>query len=326
MIRVAIIAIAEALPSSIMGPLDVLRACGRIAQAVSGKPHTAVFDVAIVGETAAAFTGFSGVTLTPDTAIDNGEHYDLVWLPSIALGPDGLFDTHPRLQAWLRQQYQAGAEIAAVCTGAFLLAEAGLLKRQKVTTHWAYAGLFAQRYPDVELLAQLSIVHNERIHCAAAGSAWHDLVLDVIERHCDKRTAIQTAKMFLLQTHPHGQQPVRHLAKPVHHHDAMIEAAQRWLDAHLSEDDLIARVAADIGMNEVTFQRRFRQALQEPANAYIQRLRVEKAKEALEMTANSVEDVSVLVGYKDSSFFRRLFKRLTGLTPAQYRREFALQK
>lgn len=325
-IKIAILAVNEALPSSIMGPLDLLRACDRIAQAISGKPHDITFDVAIVSESTEQFTGFSGVTLVPDTAIDNQQQYDLVWIPSLILGPDGLFDTHPRALGWLRQQYQGGANIAAVCTGAFLLAESGLLKGQKVTTHWAYAGLFAQRYPNVELLPHLSIVRNERISCSAAGTAWHDLVLDVIEQHCGRRIAIQTAKMFLLQTHPRSQQTVRHIAKPVHHNDTMIEAAERWLGAHLSEEDLISRVAAEIGMNEVTFQRRFRQALQEPVNAYIQRLRVEKAREALEMTADSVEDISALVGYRDSSFFRRLFKRMTGLTPAQYRREFAHQK
>lgn len=326
MIQVAIVAFPEALPSSIMGPLDVLRSCSRILQTISAGSKTRGFDVQVIAEKAEPFTGFSGVCITPDTSIANSQQYDLVWIPSLALGPHGLFDKHPDLQAWICQQHAAGAQIATVCTGAFLLAETGLLRQKKSTTHWAYAALFAKRYPTVELLPHLSMVHNETIHCAAAGSAWHDLVLNVIERYCDKRTAVQTAKMFLLQTHPHGQQHIQHLAIKQHHNDAMIEAAERWLGAHVSEEDLIARVAHEIGMNEVTFKRRFKQALNEPPSTYIQRLRIEKAKEALELTPHPVEDISALVGYRDSSFFRRLFKRTTGLSPAQYRREFALQK
>ncbi len=323
MIQVAIIAIPEALPSSIFGPVDVLRACAGIANLTSAGKSEPPFSVKLVALKAGVFTSFNGVPVTPDVGIEDAGNFDLVWIPSLALAPTGLFKPYPELQQWIRQQHKQGAEILSVCTGAFLLAETGLLDRQKCTTHWAFANLFISRYPKVELQPHLSIVHNPTIHCAAAGSAWNDLVLNVIERYCDKRTAVQTAKLFLLQTHPHLQQAIQHLESRQRHHDAVIDAAERWLAAHLSEEDLIARAAAEVQLNEVTFKRRFKQALNEPPSLYIQRLRIDKAKEALELTPQSVEDISAMVGYRDSSFFRRLFKRLTGLTPAQYRRLFS---
>ena len=323
MIQVAIIAIPEALPSSIFGPLDVLRACAGIARLTAAGRSGPAFSVKLVALKEGVFTSFNGVSVTPDVSVENAGSFDLVWIPSLALSPSGLFNPYPELQQWIRHQHRHGAEILTVCTGAFLLAETGLLDRQKCTTHWAYANLFTNRYPKVELQPHLSIVHNPTMHCAAAGSAWHDLVLNVIERYCDKRTAVQTAKLFLLQTHPRVQQAIHHLTSTQRHHDAMIDAAERWLAAHLSEEDLIARAAAEVQLTEVTFKRRFKQALNEPPSQYIQRLRVDKAKEALELTQHPVEDISAMVGYRDSSFFRRLFKRLTGLTPAQYRRLFS---
>lgn len=323
MIQVAIIAIPEALPSSIFGPLDVLRACAGVASLTTVGKSGPPFSVKLVALNESVFTSFNGVPVTPDVGIANAGDFNLVWIPSLALSPAGLFNPYPELQQWIRHQHRLGAEILSVCTGAFLLAETGLLDHQKCTTHWAYSKLFTSRYPKVELQPHLSIVHNPSIHCAAAGSAWNDLVLNVIERYCDKRTAVQTAKLFLLQTHPRVQQAIRHLTSTQQHHDAMIDAAERWLAAHLSEDDLIARAAAEVQLTEVTFKRRFKQALNEPPSLYIQRLRVDKAKQALELTPQSVEDISAMVGYRDSSFFRRLFKRLTGLTPAQYRRLFS---
>lgn len=130
--------------------------------------------------------------------------------------------------------------------------------------------------------------------------------------------------MFLLQTHPQGQQHLLRTQHVSHHQDAAILKAERWLTGHFAEEQLTSRVAAELGLSESAFSRRFKQATQETPQVYVQRLRIEKAKEALELTKQPIEEISYLVGYQDSSFFRRLFKRLTGLSPNQYRKQFSL--
>lgn len=321
MYKVAILTIPEALPYSVMGPLDVLRASAAISSVVTGKALQDPFVVELVGETDSGFKSYNGVNITPDASIQSEKQYDLIWIPSLILNPSGLFNTYKNVQRWLIKQFEKGADIVTVCTGAFLLAETGLLNGKQATTHWAYADLFMEKYPAVVLTPQLSVVENERIFCAAAGAAWHDMVMNILERQYGKKCAMETGKMFLLQYHHNGQ---KHLfqAQPQQHDDALIQSAERWLAAHLSEDNLISKVALTLEVTEATFSRRFKAALNTTPKSWIQSQRIAKAKDALELTNQSVEEISCLVGYQDSSFFRRLFKRETGLSPAQYRKQY----
>lgn len=324
MISVAIVAIPEAFSYSIMGPLDVLRSVGPMMQVIAGEDLEAEFEVHIVSVDGQPLHCFNGVQIIPDAAMTMDKQYDLIWLPSLIVGPNGLFDTHRSVQQWLSRQYRQGAQLASVCTGAFLLAEAGLLDYKKATTHWAFADLFRSRFPRVELLPHLSIVDNDDIVCAAGGSAWHDMVMSILERYVGKRGAVQAGKMFLLQYHHNGQRHLDNLTTAQKKNDALMEKAERWLVSHLSEEDLIARTAASVGLNVNTFKKRFKKAYDYSPQHYIQRLRIEKAKEALELTDQPIEEISYLVGYQDSSFFRKLFKRQTGLSPGQYRKEYRL--
>lgn len=322
-LRIAMLAMPEALPYAMMGPLDILRATSLMSTGESGAAAPQRFVVDLVAESTAAFTTYNGVVVKPDVAIDASSRYDVVWIPSLVVSPTGLFDKHVRLQQWLKKQYADGAEVLSVCTGAFLLAETGLLNGLKATTHWAYADAFRAEFPSVDLQPQLTLVDNGRIKCAGAGAAWHDMAMNLIERKSGKRAAVQVGKMFLLQYHHNGQKHLAFADAPLCSNDVQIEKAQRWMLAHLSEDSLIQRAAREIQLTESTFNRRFKQATQTSPNVWVQQIRIAKAKEALELTQQSVDDISALVGYQDSSFFRRLFKRETGMSPAQYRRAFA---
>ncbi len=317
------LAMPEALPYAMMGPLDVLRATAMMPSGGGKTAPSVRIVVDLVAESDSAFTTYNGVVVKPDMAIDASPQYDVVWIPSLVLSPRGLFDKRMRLQQWLKQQYASGAELISVCTGAFLLAETGLLHGLKATTHWAYADAFRAQFPSVDLQPQLTLVDNGKIKCAGAGAAWHDMALTLIEKKSGKRAAVQIGKMFLLQYHHNGQKHLAFTDAPLCGNDVQIEKAQRWMLAHLSEDNLLQRAAHEIQLTESTFNRRFKQAMQTSPNAWVQQMRIAKAKEALELTQQTVDDISALVGYQDSSFFRRLFKRETGLSPAQYRRAFA---
>lgn len=320
--KIALVSTPESLAYSLMGPLDVLRSSGMVVDEETGQIKQ-LFLVELVAETSEMFECFNGIKLHPDADVNGREQYDLIWIPSLVLGEEGLLTPHKKIQSWIRQQVAGGASVASVCTGAFLLAETGLLNGLKATTHWAFADLFKSKYPRVELMPHLAFLDNGPILCAGGGSAWHDMVLTVLEKYGNKRCAVEAAKMFLLQYHHNGQQHLKILQTQKKHNDALIGQAEKWLSMHVSEENLIAKVSEVLGVNESTFKRRFKQVLNIPPNAYIQKLRIDKAKEALELTQQPVEQISLMVGYQDSSFFRRLFKRETGLSPTQYRREFS---
>lgn len=322
--HVSIVAIPEALASSIAGPMDVLSSSGLLLNALAGEAPNPGFRTELVAQSNDTFHCFNGFQITPNKAITDVEHTDIIIIPSLAISPAGLMNKHRELQQWLLRMHKKGSIIASICTGAFLLADTGLLNGKQATTHWAFSEPFRKLYPRVELAPEKSLVINQRIISVGAGSAWHDLVFHLIKDHMGHRTAVESAKMFLLQNHQDGQKPFELFLDKKTHQDAMILQAQKWLADHLAEDDLIARAAAQVELNLRTFKHRFKQATGLSPLHYIQKLRLERAREALELTRTPVEDIARAVGYQDASFFRRVFKRELELTPIEYRKRFGI--
>lgn len=321
---VSIIAIPEALSSSITGPMDVLSSSGLLLNALAGEAPNPGFTVQLVAESKDTFNCFNGFTITPNKTLTEVDATDIVIVPSLAVSPMGLMNKHKAIQQWLISMHKKGATIASICTGAFLLADAGLLDFKEATTHWAFSEPFKALYPKVYLAPEKSIIINDRIISVGAGSAWHDLVFKLIDDTMGHKTAVESAKMFLLQNHQDGQQPFDIFLERKTHQDALILKAQKWLADHLAQDDLINRAAEEVQLNLRTFKHRFKQATDLSPLHYIQKLRIERAKEALELTKTPVEEISRAIGYQDASFFRRVFKREVQLTPIEYRKKFGI--
>lgn len=193
------------------------------------------------------------------------------------------------------------------------------------TSHWAYRELFAREYPEVDFRPEPSLVFADRtgrIVTAGGTTSWHDLALHIIARHGSPGEALRIAKVYLLKWHSEGQLPFTPLIKRTLHADGLVRRCEEWLADHYREDDVIAHAVRLSRIPERTLKRRFKAATGHSLIEHVQNLRVEAAKRLLETSADAIDEISASVGYEDASFFRRLFRRSTGLTPGEYRRMF----
>jgi transcriptional regulator GlxA family with amidase domain len=263
-----------------------------------------------------------GLAIHPEGSIHDVDRSDIVIVPTSGLEMDLKLVENSALLPWLRRHYAQGAYVAGVCMGAAYLAEAGLLDGRIATTHWAVADQFARRYPQVNWRPDLFITEDARLLCSGGLYASMDLSLYMVEKLCGHEIATQCAKAMLLPR-PRTQQAgyaVLPLSPP--HENDKIRAAEAFLQANYREDVSTDDLARRAGLGARTFVRHFKAATGRHPNAYLQAVRIETAKAILEREGAPIQQVSSAVGYDDVTFFRSLFKRSTGMTPAEYRAQF----
>jgi transcriptional regulator GlxA family with amidase domain len=223
--------------------------------------------------------------------------------------------------------YDRGAVLCSACSGIFLLAETGLFDGRDATVHFSYARTFAATYPAVsihpERVLMISGVREELVS-SGASSAWHDMVLHLIARYAGSTAAQEVARLLALQWHHDGLTPYIVFEGKTDHGDAEIQSAQQWLGQHFSVANPVEQMIKRSKLAERTFKRRFVSATRLTPIGYVQRLRIEDAKRRLERTDAPLDEISWRVGYEDPAFFRRLFKRTTGLAPGAYRKRFQI--
>jgi transcriptional regulator GlxA family with amidase domain len=205
------------------------------------------------------------------------------------------------------------------------LAEGGLLDGHRATAHWAYRDMFQRHFPNVSFQTETVLclaAEGDRIVTAGGVSAWHDLVVYLIARFCGYQVAIETAKVFLIGGHAEGQSPYAVMTRPMESNDGPITDSQEWIAEHYATPNPVEKMVERSGLNPRTFSRRFRTATGFAPIEYVQALRVEEAKQMLEVDQISNDDVGAAIGYDDPASFRRVFKRGTGMTPAAYRKKF----
>jgi transcriptional regulator GlxA family with amidase domain len=326
--RVALFAAPETSPAILFGLYDVLGSVGAVyPDMTTGEPGEALLDVRIVAAEATPFRCFGGVLVEPQASIGDAEPFDVVVVcdlyTPITIAPHGRF---AREAEWLRRMHADGSLIASVCTGSLLLAEAGLVDGRTCAGHWAYADLYGAEYPAVDFDASaILVLTGERDGVITAGgvTAWQDLALHLIARLCGRDQAIRTAKVHLLAGHHDGQLAYAAMVRRADPNDAPIARCQAWIAENYASDNPVAAMADRSGLLPRTFGRRFRAATGRRPIDYVHAVRIDEARKILESSSIPVDQVGYSVGYDDPTFFRRLFKRSTGLTPAAYRRKFA---
>ena len=323
-----IVAVPETAGSALYGMVDVLLAAGNLWQTlVRTDPLAAPFRVRIVSTEPEPFQCGNRIPVRPDLTVDDDCAPDIVIVPELWIGPDEvLTGRHTRLIDWLRRQHARGATLYSACSGALLLAETGLLDGCEATSHWGYRDMFRARYPRVRFRPEPNLAFADargRIVTAGGTTSWHDLAIHIIARHCSPGEALRIAKVYLLKWHGEGQLPYESLVRNNPHADAVVRACEGWLGKHFRGQGALQSVVEHARIPERTLKRRFKQATGSTLIEYLQDLRIEEAKRLLEAGEIAVDEISFAVGYEDPSFFRRLFKRRTSLTPSQYRRMFA---
>lgn len=328
MIRIALLAAPGVQAGSLFGAFDVLSAAGSTWSLVDGTRPSPLFEATIVARTPDALPGSGGVAVSPTSSFDDIETVDIVYVPAVSLDPAvPIEEAYAAELAFIARQQEAGALIASACSGSLLVAATGMLDGSEATTHWAFASLFRRLFPAVQLREDKVFIasgEGDRVLSAGGGTGWQDVILYLIARYGSPDLARQQARMFLLQWHPDGQSPYAACMARSAEADAAIQGAQAWLAGHVHVERPVAQAAGIAGLPLRTFARRFRHATGMSPIEFVQRLRVEKAKEMIEHGATDMEALGEAVGYRDTVSFRRVFGRLVGMTPAQYRRRYAL--
>ncbi|MGG1949077.1 helix-turn-helix domain-containing protein [Trinickia sp. NRRL B-1857] len=269
---------------------------------------------------------FGGQTLQPDVPLSEIAGTDLVLIPGFMFTLRDALPTFARHGKWLRRQHGRGAVVASMCTGSFLLAESGLLTGLRATTHWAFSDFFERRYPDVRLDAKQILCEDNRVITSGGASAAMDLMLYLVRRFASLELAQLCSRYMLIDNVRTDQSPYVMWSMPKSHGDAEVLRVQDWFDMNYGQPMLIDDVAQRFGFGVRNFKRRFKEATGYGPLAYLQTLRLEKAKQLLESTRMSFDAITFQVGYEDSNSFRRLFQQRVGLPPAAYRKRFHAAK
>ena len=324
--RVSIVVFRECDPSIVYGVFDTLWAAGTF---LKNPPSERLFEPRIVGGAHGPLKLITGVSIVPQDSIDDVERTDVVFVPNvIVLTPEELHGLDRRLIAWIAKMHRRGALICSAC-GSLVLAKAGLLSGREATTHWSHVPVFRREFPDVRLREDRILVQTGDGHsivsCGGA-SSWQDLALLLVAKYGSSEEAIRISRLFLYQWHRDGQLPYASMAANVVHGDAVVLKRQTWLAENYERADVVSEMARMSGLPKRTFDRRFRAATGYSPLAYLQALRVEEAKQMLETGAMVVDAIGREVGYENAASFRRLFRRLTGMSPGDYRRRFRVPR
>lgn len=328
---VSIVGFNGALASAITGIIDLFRLAGVTWARINNQEPTPRFTTRLLTFDGQPFRCINGITLLPDGSLTDPAceltEDSLVMIPTIGAPIPQVLAENRGLVDWLSQSSQQNngqVRIASNCTGAFLLAEAGLLDGHEATTHWGFSEQFRQRYPKVDLHPEKLITVDEPFACAGGGMAWWDLGIYLVERYAGAQTARELAKAFVVDAGRTSQAPYSALQARRYHADTTIMQLQEWLDQHYGQPVTLQTLAALSGLTERSLIRRFKAATGDTPTSYLQLLRIESARQYLEQSRLSVDEITQRVGYEDVSSFSRLFRKHTGLAPGAYRSRFGL--
>lgn len=280
------------------------------------------FEIVVASLDGQAVNAWGGQRLQVDCSTAQIAQTDLVLIPGFLFTLKEALPTFAAFGPWLREQHGRGAVLASMCTAAFVLAEAGVLQGLHATTHWAFAELFRRRYADVILDDTQMLCEENRVITGGGASAAMDLMLHLIRRSGSPELAHTCGKYLLIDTVRTVQSVYAMWSLPKGHGDAEILRVQHWLEQHCAQALVIDDVARRFGFGVRNFKRRFKDATGYTPIAYVQTLRLERAKQMLESTRMTLESITYAVGYEDSNSFRRLFQQRVGMLPAAYRKRF----
>jgi transcriptional regulator GlxA family with amidase domain len=222
------------------------------------------------------------------------------------------------------ERHAAGTTLCSVCGGAFILAETGLLAGRSVTTHWSLTGELANRFPELQVDESRITIEDGNFITSGGVLAWADLGLKLVDRYLGPTIMLQTAQFMLADPPGREQRYYSNFSPKLHHGDTAILKVQHWLQTHATKKPSVSEMAKVGGLESRTLHRRFQKATGLKPNEYSQRLRIGKAREMLEFTNRTVDQVASAVGYEDPTSFRRVFQKVVGLSPGAYRRRFSV--
>lgn len=304
--------------SSITGSFEILTRANEYWRARENKPTMEVRLAGFVTELKLDIGFFS---IHP-VNIKEIKKTDLIIIPSLAHDYDNIIKENKELIVWLREQYKNGAEIASICTGAFLLAATGLLEGKSCSTHWNAATGFRRLFPNINLHIDKLITVEKGIYTNGGAYSFLNLILFLVEKYFDRQTAIYCSKIFQIDIERASQSPFHIFQRQKKHGDELVGKAQTYIEENLREKISFEELASKLATSRRNFDRRFIKATGNTPVEYLQRVKVEVAKSTLENGRKNIYEVMNEVGYSDDKAFREVFKKITGLSPLDYRARY----
>lgn len=308
--------------SGVMSPFDVFNVTNTLWHQQNG-PGDALYSCYLASADGKQVTASNGVRMEVDFALRDALKADLVLIPGIhhteIKGLLGSLQKMDREKQWLVDQHRQGAYIAANCSGAFLLADTGVLNQQSATTAWWLADLFQQRYPEVTYQADTLLVQNQKTFCTGAMTANLGVMLQIVEAQVGRQLALSCAKTMLIDANQTYASPYLFVQEQSSHQDTLVLEVESWMQRQLAHPLDMEALASLHAVSVRTLSRRFKKANGVPPSEYLQDLRFEHIRLLLETTSLSIEQLIERVGYSSQSSLRRLFQNKLGMSPSAYR-------
>ncbi|QNK63218.1 helix-turn-helix domain-containing protein [Pedobacter sp. PAMC26386] len=282
-----------------------------------------IFEVEYVGLNEYVPANSGEYTIKTNRLLKDITETDLLFIPPTFGDTTKGIRANAEAIPYFKKLYENGSSLASLCIGAFLLAETGLLNGKKCSTHWAHINDFRERYPEVEVEDGAIITEHDNIYSSGGANSLWNLILYLIEKFADRETAIMVSKYFALDIGRDSQSQFAIFRGQRNHSDLEIQKIQDHIEKHYEDKITIETLATLINTGRRTFERRFKEATNNTSIEYIQRVRIEAAKKFFEASRKNISEIMFDVGYTDTKAFRDIFKKITGLTPIEYRNKFA---
>jgi len=260
-----------------------------------------------------------------DALIKDVKKTDLIFIPALSGDLKNALDLNKGLLPWIREQYGNGAEVASLCSGAFLFASTGLLDGKQCSTHWLFANDFRLMFPEVELVDGSIITEENGLYSSGGANSYWNLLLYLVEKYTDRDIAILASKYFAIEIDRDSQSAFMMFQGQKEHEDEEIKKAQDFIEDNFQEKISVDQLADQFAIGRRSFERRFKKATNNTVMEYIQRVKIEAAKRSFESSRKNINEVMFDVGYTDTKAFRSIFKKITGLTPVEYRNKYNKQ-
>lgn len=288
--------------------------------AVAGK--SPLFDVQLVGLTKKVTINNGLFSITTSQLLKEVQQTDLVIIPALFGDMKTAIKANEKALPWIAEQYENGAEVASLCVGAFLLASTGLLDGKKCSTHWGFQNEFRELFPAVEVMDGSIITEEHRLYSSGGATSYWNLLLYLVEKYTNRETAILASKYFAIDIDRDSQSAFAMFQGQKNHTDDAIKQAQEYIDTRIHEKITIDELADLVLLGRRSFERRFKVATNNSVLEYINRVKMEFAKREFENSRKNINEVMYDVGYTDTKAFRTIFKKITGLTPVEYRNKY----
>jgi transcriptional regulator GlxA family with amidase domain len=261
-------------------------------------------------------------TVQPHTNISAITKTNLIIIPSLNHNYQKAVKGNKPVIDWIEKQYKDGAEIASICTGAFMLASSGLLDGKSCSTHWAVADNFRSMFPKVNLQTDKLITDENGIYTNGGAYSFLNLLIYLVEKYYDRQTAIFCSKIFQIEIDRQSQSAFTIFTGQKLHGDEMVKKAQAYIESKLHERISVEHLSSRFSVGRRNFDRRFIKATGNTPVEYSQRVKIESAKKAFETSRKTINEVMYEVGYSDVKAFREVFKKITGMAPMEYKGKY----